>query len=66
MKWTFFSFLRWIERRLIEPFNCTVFYERHLTPGHPICDPDVIVRTYASFNDMSMNGTQVRYFASET
>ncbi|KAH7696504.1 Protein DEL-7 [Aphelenchoides avenae] len=49
----------WLYRRVIRPLNCTLFYERHMSPpGLRVCDPSEIVRTYTNVTDTSLKGTQ--------
>lgn len=52
---------RWLRMRILKPYNCTLFYERHNAwKGTPVCDPELIVRDYANVTDTSMYGTKVR------
>lgn len=44
----------WLKRKVIDEYNCSVFYLSHKYPETQICDPEVIIRNYNSFVDPSM------------
>ena len=48
----------WLRDKVIQKYNCTVFYFENKTTGVPICDPETIVRDYDTFVNPSMKGLQ--------
>ncbi|KAH7696739.1 Protein DEL-7 [Aphelenchoides avenae] len=50
----------WLRRRVVLPLNCTLYYQKHLTPGYQVCDPADVVMNYKDITDTSLNGSQVR------
>ncbi|KAH7707511.1 Protein DEL-7 [Aphelenchoides avenae] len=48
----------WLTQRLLDPLNCTVYYEQHHSRGYRICNPWEIVSRYMDIVDVSVNGTK--------
>ncbi|KAH7719715.1 Protein DEL-7 [Aphelenchoides avenae] len=46
---------KWLRTRLIQPFNCTVFYMAHKNPKLDICEPKVLVENYQTMRNNSLN-----------
>lgn len=47
---------RWLREKVLEPFNCTVFYlGRNKYREFPVCQPITIVRNYLSVIDLRQN-----------
>uniref|UniRef100_A0A7E4VNB5 AcidPPc domain-containing protein n=1 Tax=Panagrellus redivivus TaxID=6233 RepID=A0A7E4VNB5_PANRE len=45
----------WLHDRVIEPFNCTLFYFASKTPHLEICSPGLVVNNYDSIGDLSIS-----------
>ncbi|KAE9546852.1 hypothetical protein FO519_009936 [Halicephalobus sp. NKZ332] len=49
----------WLDRRIVNPLNCTVFYLRNKHPELPVCSPKEIVKNYNNMINLAFsNGTQ--------
>ncbi|KAH7707513.1 Protein DEL-7 [Aphelenchoides avenae] len=48
----------WLQQRIVNPLNCTVYYQQHHTPGYKVCNPWELVTRYEDIVDVSMNGTK--------
>lgn len=49
----------WLQRKLLEPYNCTFFYLQRGVQGYNVCDPDLVVRKQKLILDTDMGGTKV-------
>uniref|UniRef100_A0A914E4K6 Tc1-like transposase DDE domain-containing protein n=1 Tax=Acrobeloides nanus TaxID=290746 RepID=A0A914E4K6_9BILA len=45
----------WLYNKVINNFNCTVFYLKYKTPNLEICDPYVIAKNYATITGQNVN-----------
>uniref|UniRef100_A0AC34F2H6 Uncharacterized protein n=1 Tax=Panagrolaimus sp. ES5 TaxID=591445 RepID=A0AC34F2H6_9BILA len=44
----------WLKYKVIEQYNCSVFYLHHKRPDIEICDPEIIIKNYDTFVDPSL------------
>uniref|UniRef100_A0A914Q6Z3 Uncharacterized protein n=1 Tax=Panagrolaimus davidi TaxID=227884 RepID=A0A914Q6Z3_9BILA len=44
----------WLKYKVIEQYNCSVFYLHHKRPDVQICDPEIIIKNYDTFVDPSL------------
>uniref|UniRef100_A0A914Y436 Uncharacterized protein n=1 Tax=Panagrolaimus superbus TaxID=310955 RepID=A0A914Y436_9BILA len=44
----------WLKYKVIEQYNCSVFYLQHKRPDIQICDPEIIIKNYDTFVDPSL------------
>lgn len=50
---------KWLRNRLIEPYNCTLFYLQKGADGYETCDPDLVVSNYDPISDTFLKDTKV-------
>lgn len=49
----------WLESRVVNPLNCTLFYLQNKYPNLTICSPEQIIRTYDNVINIAVdNGTR--------
>ncbi|KAH7689538.1 Protein DEL-8, partial [Aphelenchoides avenae] len=48
---------RWLYQRVVDPLNCTLYYQQHHAPGYKVCNPWEIVTRYDDVIDETTNGS---------
>ncbi|KAH7722935.1 Protein DEL-7 [Aphelenchoides avenae] len=46
---------KWLGKRLILPFNCTLYYHRLYFTNYEVCDPELVVQNYERIIDTRTN-----------
>ncbi|KAE9548976.1 hypothetical protein FO519_007810 [Halicephalobus sp. NKZ332] len=46
---------KWLEKKVVHPLNCTLFYLQHKYPKLPVCNPEKIVETYSNVISLAID-----------